>query len=780
MAAAASPLSTINEESTIQDLWTAEYTPSNLSQSAGELGNPPSTVASAASRTAPVNLVPPSPLLRASLLGRARPDHQPSLPAFPSFTPVNTRASVANILHQATPATLDASSLVAAPKSRARRVVEGTAPLFDSAYSSTATSSSSNSRTREQSVYKTTDPNLHSAYPYLFSSGAPAESLHEPAYSSFSSSKATVQSAYQSTGSGLHTAYSSSPSSRAPGESIDKLTSPSSHSEHPSLSSNTSTRGVYRLTHSGLQNAHQTTSTGSITFPPFSASDAQAQSAYESPASSLQSTHLVTFSASSTHPSISASKTEVQGVYNPAYSVPNTTDLATVAASSTQVAIPASKARSSRVVEPSDRVLRKKQVPYHRLADMAPASKASNKRKAIITKDQPAKKARTEVLATSSTAITTAGPSTTRAQLKNQPASGKFKKATAPAAKRTQLTTEASPSKADTDNTPTSSVDPTTTSTNPTSSTSIVATTEVKKPNNPSSEAEASSSRPNKRKAKSTEVIASKKARVTAEAASSARRGATPNATMKGRTSVATTAKGRSAATSRATKPRGRTVATRGTTTTATTATHPTPKNEDEDQEESPTPPPPPSKKPRVAKQPKEPKRKTVINQVPTQKLDVFVWGEGALGELGLGNLNNAINVKRPRLHPHLSASEVGVVQIATGGMHSAALTHDNLILTWGVNDQGALGRDTTWTPPPRTAQDNDTDDDDDDNLGFNPLECIPVAIPRESFPEGVVFTQVACGDSMTFAVTDDGDVYGWGTFRVRSCHFEFLSKMQC
>ena len=37
----------------------------------------------------------------------------------------------------------------------------------------------------------------------------------------------------------------------------------------------------------------------------------------------------------------------------------------------------------------------------------------------------------------------------------------------------------------------------------------------------------------------------------------------------------------------------------------------------------------------------------------------------------------------------------MGVVQIDAGGMHVVALTRDNKILTWGVNDQGALGRDT-------------------------------------------------------------------------------------
>lgn len=164
-----------------------------------------------------------------------------------------------------------------------------------------------------------------------------------------------------------------------------------------------------------------------------------------------------------------------------------------------------------------------------------------------------------------------------------------------------------------------------------------------------------------------------------------------------------------------------------------------------------------------------------VINQVPTLRLDVFVFGEGSSGELGLGVAKNAIDVKRPRLNPYLSAREVGVVHVATGGMHAAALTYDNLIYTWGVNDQGALGRDTTWDGGLRDI--DDTDNEEAETNGLNPRECTPTAIPRESFPPGVVFVQLACGDSNTFALTDDGDVYGWGTFRV-SFHPQSFSKV--
>ena len=77
-----------------------------------------------------------------------------------------------------------------------------------------------------------------------------------------------------------------------------------------------------------------------------------------------------------------------------------------------------------------------------------------------------------------------------------------------------------------------------------------------------------------------------------------------------------------------------------------------------------------------------------VINEPPTERLKVFVFGEGTAGELGLGTDKKCIDVKRPRLNANLDAEKVGVVQIVAGGMHNVALTHDNKILTWGVNDR--------------------------------------------------------------------------------------------
>lgn len=187
----------------------------------------------------------------------------------------------------------------------------------------------------------------------------------------------------------------------------------------------------------------------------------------------------------------------------------------------------------------------------------------------------------------------------------------------------------------------------------------------------------------------------------------------------------------------------------------------------------------PAPKTPKAAAAPKKAKLGPAINEIPTQRLDIYVFGEGSAGELGLGSAKvdgkKPIDVKRPRLNEKLSAGTVGVVHIAVGGMHCAALTYDNKILTWGVNDSGALGRDTTWDGGLKDIDDNKSDtDSEDDEATMNPMESTPMAVDSKYFPEDARFVQLAASDNATFALTADGSVYGWGTFRVS--HFIFLS----
>lgn len=174
---------------------------------------------------------------------------------------------------------------------------------------------------------------------------------------------------------------------------------------------------------------------------------------------------------------------------------------------------------------------------------------------------------------------------------------------------------------------------------------------------------------------------------------------------------------------------------------------------------------------PALVPNPKGPRRakgkKTEINSIRyTEPLKVFVFGEGSSGELGLGATSKAIDVKRPRYNETLS--NMNVVKIATGGMHVVALTKDNQILTWGVNDNDALGRDTSNANVKMRDLDADDSDSDseDETGGLNDAEATPAPVPAEFFPEDTTFVDVAAGDSCSFALTTEGAVYGWGTFR--------------
>ncbi|XP_076594372.1 regulator of chromosome condensation [Chaetodon auriga] len=110
----------------------------------------------------------------------------------------------------------------------------------------------------------------------------------------------------------------------------------------------------------------------------------------------------------------------------------------------------------------------------------------------------------------------------------------------------------------------------------------------------------------------------------------------------------------------------------------------------------------------------------------------VLVLGQGDVGQLGQGE--DIIERKKPAL---VSLPEK-IVQVIAGGMHTVCLSDTGNVYTFGCNDEGALGRDTT-----------------------EGSEMVPGKVILE---EKVV--QVSAGDSHTAALTDDGTVYIWGAFR--------------
>ncbi|OHW90391.1 Ran exchange factor prp20 pim1 [Colletotrichum incanum] len=146
----------------------------------------------------------------------------------------------------------------------------------------------------------------------------------------------------------------------------------------------------------------------------------------------------------------------------------------------------------------------------------------------------------------------------------------------------------------------------------------------------------------------------------------------------------------------------------------------------------------------------------------PTQVLDIAVWGSGENCELGLGP--RITEAPKPRLaEKFLSSDTVGVVQVSAGGMHCVALTHDGKVLTWGVNDDGALGRMKSPDTPEEAAEDP-----------LAPFESTPGQV---NFEDDVEIVQVAAINSACFALTAEGTVYGWGSFAGGDGKFGFLHE---
>lgn len=131
----------------------------------------------------------------------------------------------------------------------------------------------------------------------------------------------------------------------------------------------------------------------------------------------------------------------------------------------------------------------------------------------------------------------------------------------------------------------------------------------------------------------------------------------------------------------------------------------------------------------------------------------ILVTGAGDVGQLGLGS--DVLEKKRPAA----VILDEEIVDVIAGGMHTVCLTKDGnvsnfdckknrqklqdkffQVITFGCNDEGALGRVTP-----------------DDELEFTPGV---INLPDKAM-------QISAGDSHTAVLLSNGKVFAWGTFRV-------------
>lgn len=116
----------------------------------------------------------------------------------------------------------------------------------------------------------------------------------------------------------------------------------------------------------------------------------------------------------------------------------------------------------------------------------------------------------------------------------------------------------------------------------------------------------------------------------------------------------------------------------------------------------------------------------------------VMTFGEDNAGTLGLKDTD--VHRKRPTFIDGISHP---VIQISANGMHTVCVTSKGTVYSWGCNDEGALGRDTSSNEEEQAE---------------------PKKVP---FASKLRIKKVTAGDSHSLALAETGKVYIWGNFKV-------------
>lgn len=156
----------------------------------------------------------------------------------------------------------------------------------------------------------------------------------------------------------------------------------------------------------------------------------------------------------------------------------------------------------------------------------------------------------------------------------------------------------------------------------------------------------------------------------------------------------------------------------------------------------------------------------------PTNQL--FVWGAGNFGQFGMGPdiLNEFSFPKRntwvdQKIKEGAFGSEgAGLEAIAAGGLHTLFIDEKGTIWSCGVNDDAALGRVTKDVPDP---------DKPDSFIDFDALTSFPHPL-QSLVVDKFRAVRIAAGDSVSAAISEEGELRVWGSFRAAEGSLGFSS----
>lgn len=171
------------------------------------------------------------------------------------------------------------------------------------------------------------------------------------------------------------------------------------------------------------------------------------------------------------------------------------------------------------------------------------------------------------------------------------------------------------------------------------------------------------------------------------------------------------------------------------------------------------------------------------MNALPTPPehsrpaLQLFGCGVGNFGQLGMGadflaeypKPKRNMLVEKKMQEGAYGEEGAGLESVAAGGMHTLFVDEKGTVWSFGVNDEGALGRVTTNVPNPEK---------EGEFLDVDELTSVPHPV-QTLLDENFRAVKICAGDSVSAAISDKGELRVWGSFRGNQGSLGFSSDSQ-